>query len=415
MTACGGSTASLPGGVASAIPEKSDAGDRVQLNWAVWDLDEQSYWQNLADTYMKENPHTVINLIDFGSSDYSTVLATQLAGGADLDVLTIKDIPSYADMVNLGYLEPMNDILERDVLDFEGSIEQISDENGIFYAVPFSKAFWVLFYNKDLFDAAGVDYPTNDMTFAEYDALARQLTSGTGDEKVYGAHYHIWRSCVGLFGVLDGKHTIIDGNYDFLKEPYEMVLEQQKDGICMDYSYLKASNLHYSAVFKNQQAATMNMGIWFLSPLMKDKMVNFRWGIVKYPHPEGVEAGTTIGTICSLAINSNSKKKNNAADFINWCASEEGAKAIATVGALPACSSDETNAIIRNIEGFPDDENSLEALNTVAIYQEMPYTQYAADIEAILNTEHDAIMTESETLDDGINHMNEQVKKLISR
>ena len=71
--------------------------------------------------------------------------------------------------------------------------------------MPFRNDFWVLFYNKDLFDAAGVPYPANDLPMEEYDALARQMTSGEGDAKVYGTHYHTWRSCVSLFSILDRR------------------------------------------------------------------------------------------------------------------------------------------------------------------------------------------------------------------
>ena len=45
-------------------------------------------------------------------------------------------------------------------------------------------------YNKDLFDAAGVAYPSNDMTWDEYYDLAAKMTSGEGSSKVYGTHHH---------------------------------------------------------------------------------------------------------------------------------------------------------------------------------------------------------------------------------
>ena len=38
--------------------------------------------------------------------------------------------------------------------------------------------------------------------------------------------------------------------------------------------------------------------------------VNF--GIVKYPHPDGAPAGSTLGTVTSLAVNANSEKKEAA-------------------------------------------------------------------------------------------------------
>ena len=110
-------------------------------------------------------------------------------------------------------------------------------------------------------------YRTEYTRMEEYDALARQMTSGEGDQKVYGCHYHTWRSAVSLFSILDGEHTIIDGSYDFMKPTYDMILAQQKDGICMDYGYLKTSSLHYSAAFENQQCAMLNMGSWFIATL----------------------------------------------------------------------------------------------------------------------------------------------------
>ena len=243
------------------------------------------------------------------------------------------------------------------------------------------------------------------------------MTSGEGDAKVYGTHYHTWRSCVSLFSILDGKNTIVDGSYDFMKPTYDLVLAQQNDGICMDYGYLKTSSLHYSAAFENQQCAMLPMGSWFIATLqtyMAEAETPFNWGMVKYPHPADAPAGSTLGTVTALAINVDSPKAEAAADFINWCVSEEGAKVIAETGTFPACGSAETNEIIRATAGFPEDDASAEALNTVAVYLEMPYTQYASDIETILNAEHDAIMTLSETVDEGIQNMNDQVSVILA-
>lgn len=419
LTACGGSDNSTTTSTSSAATGNTGStttSGPVTLQWAIWDKESTAYWQAMADGYMASHKDVTIEMVDLGSSDYMTVLATQLAGKADLDVLTIKDIPGYANLINLDYLKPMNNVLTRSTSDFNGTIEQLTTDDGNFYAVPFRSDFWVLFYNKDLFDKAGVAYPSNDLTLEEYDALARKMTSGTGDGKVYGCHYHTWRSAASLFAILDGKNTIIDGTYDFMKPTYEMVIAQQKDGICMDYGYLKTSSLHYSAAFENQQCAMLNMGSWFISTLqtyMKDAETKFNWGIAKYPPPAGAPAGSTLGTVTSLAINVDSPKADTAADFINWCVSEEGAQAIAKTGTFPACGSAETSDIIKASEGFPSDEASVEALSTSAVYLEMPYTMYASDIETILNAEHDAIMTMSESIDEGIQNMNEQVPAVL--
>lgn len=427
LAACGSSSSSeaASDSTSSAATSTStegteeSAGEAVTLNWAVWDLESTAYWKAMADGYMASHPNVTIEMTDLGSTDYMTQLATQLAGGnGELDILTIKDIPGYSNLINLEMLVPMNDILTRDTADFGGVIEQLTASDGNFYAVPFRSDFWVLFYNKDLFDQAGLEYPSNDMTFDQFDQLIREVAAATG---VYGNFYHTWRSDVTLFGILDGQNTIIDGNYDFLKPYYETVLSEQADKVVPDYGELKTSALHYSAAFENGQAAMCNMGSWFIATLQtynneaaENGVEPVNFGIVKYPHPDGVAAGTTLGTVTSLGINPYSENQAAAADFINWCVSDEGAAAIATTGTFPAVSNDQINEIIASTEGFPSDEASKEALNTTAVYLEMPLTDKASEIETVLNQEHDAIMTGAESVDEGIANMNEQVQEILA-
>ena len=429
LAACGGNTDSKDSNPPSGSSEQPSSqggqpsgGETVTLIWAIWDKDSTAYWVALADEYMRTHETVKIEMTDLGSSDYMTQLATQLSGGnGELDVVSIKDIPGYANLINLEMLEPLNDALTTPAADFGGVLEQLTADDGKFYGIPFRADFWVVFYNKDLFYAANVPYPSNDMTLEQFDALARQMTSGSGAEKVYGNHYHTWRSAVSLFGILDGKNTIIDGTYDFLKPIYEMVLQQQKDGIVPDFGELKTSGLHYSASFQNGTTAMCNMGSWFLATMQQYNAnaasegyepVNF--GMVKYPHPEGAPAGSTLGTVTSLGVNVNSAHKEAALDFVNWCASADGAAVMASTGSFPAVSTDETIATIAATEGFPDDANSKDALTTAAIYLEMPLSDKASEIETVLNTQHDAIMTGASSVDEAIAAMNEQVQAILN-
>ncbi|GIP49672.1 Lactose-binding protein precursor [compost metagenome] len=402
---------------ASVSNEKSD--EPVTLKWALWDWEATAYYQPLIDAYKKDHPNVTIEYVDLGSTDYMTMLSTQLSGGADLDILTIKDIPGYANLVKQNHLEPLKSYIDSNGIDtslYGGTVEQIQ-VNGDVYALPFRSDFWIVYYNKDLFDKAGVPYPTNDMTLDQYDELARKMTSGSGSEKVYGAHYHTWRSAVQLFGILDGKNTIVDGKYAFLKPVYERILKEQDDGIVMDYATLKTSSTHYSGVFYNNSVAMMNMGSWFIATQI-DKVKSgesqaTNWGIVKYPHPDGVKAGTTLGTITSLAVNQKSANKEAALDFLKFVTGEEGASVIASTGTIPAIKNDEVVNSIASIDGFPSDENSKAALTTDRTYLEMPLHEKSADIEVILNEAHDNIMTKNATIDEGIADMEKRVQEAL--
>lgn len=251
----------------------TDTAEQVTLKWAIWDKESTAYWQALADEYEATHQNVTIDMVDLGSQDYMTVLATELSGsGSDFDVVTIKDVPGYATLVQKKAILPLDDYIKADGIDltkYAGVTDQVTVD-GSLYELPFRNDFWVLFYNKDIFDAEGVAYPTNDMTFEEYDALARKLTKTDFGNQVYGAHYHTWRSAVQLFGVLDGKHTILDGEYGFFKDYYDMVLNQEKDGVCRKYTDLKTEGLHYSAAFSGGDVAMMNMGSWFIATLISN-------------------------------------------------------------------------------------------------------------------------------------------------
>ncbi|MDO4340578.1 MAG: sugar ABC transporter substrate-binding protein [Eubacteriales bacterium] len=398
--------------------------ENVTLNWALWDEKTATYWSAVADAYMEEHPNVTIEMTDLGSSDYMTVLATDLSGeGSDFDVVTVKDVPGYATLVAKGVLEDLSERIETDGVDtslYNGTTEQVSVD-GSLYELPFRSDFWVLYYNKKLFDDAGVDYPTNDMTLEEYDALARSVTKqGFGNDQIYGAHYHTWRSAVQLFGILDGEHTVLDGNYDFTKPYYEMIKSQEEDGVCRTYIDTNASQLHYSGAFSEGNTATMNMGSWYITTLISelengnyDKELVGDWGIVKYPHPEGVEAGTTLGTITGLAIPKSSDNKDVAWDFIKYACGEEGAEVVAATGTFPAIMNDSVVEAIAGLEGFPQDENSKEALKTAQIYLEAPYDANITEINTVLDTYHKDIMNGDTSIDDGIAKMNEEVGKIL--
>ncbi|MDR1148318.1 MAG: sugar ABC transporter substrate-binding protein, partial [Spirochaetaceae bacterium] len=78
---------------------ETSGGGLTTLKWALWDYDLTVYYRPLIDAYQVKNPQIRIETVDLGSADYQTVLGTQLSGGADLDVVCVKDIPGYANLV----------------------------------------------------------------------------------------------------------------------------------------------------------------------------------------------------------------------------------------------------------------------------------------------------------------------------
>ncbi|MBU5593933.1 sugar ABC transporter substrate-binding protein [Amphibacillus sp. MSJ-3] len=399
----------------------SDDGGETTLTWALWDKDATVYYEPLVEAFEADHPNIKIELLDLGSTDYQTVLGTQLSGGdSSIDIVTVKDIPGYASLINRNQLEPLSELASDIDLDqYSGTVEQITVD-GEYYALPFRSDFYVMYYNKDLFDAAGVDYPTNNLTFDEYDQIIREVsekgTEATGSP-VYGGHYHVWRSQVQMYGLLDGQNTLVTDDYSFLEPIYETVLAQQNDGVVQDFATLNISSLHYSAAFYQNDVASLLMGTWFIPTLAtaieEGESEDFNWGMVTMPLTEGAEEGTSTGTITTLGISSNSENKDEAWKFIEFVTSEEGSQIIADTGTMPAIQSDEIIDIIATSPGFPDDEQSKEALSVTTTYLELPLDENAAQVETILNATHDSIMTESMPVSDALEDASNQVGALL--
>jgi multiple sugar transport system substrate-binding protein len=401
--------------LAAAVPAQAP----VKLKIILWDLNQTTYMQPIVDAYTAKHPNVSFEYINIPANEYGQKLAIMLAGGDTSDIVSVKDIPMYASMVAKKQIEPLNSYIARDKIDlaqYSGVTDQITVDK-VLYALPFRSDIWILYYNKDAFDKAKVPYPTNDMTWEQYAELAKKVANGTGVDRVYGSHYHTWRSTVELPTVQDGKHSIIATDYSYMKPYYEMVLKMQKEKTVMDFSSLKVGNIHYSGLWYNEQIAMMPMGSWFIGTLIskiKDGTADMKWGIAKYPHPAGVPAGTTAGTITSIAINSKSANKEASWDFIKFFSGPEGAQILAKIGSLPAIRNSQVLANMKAVPGFPQDAQSADALNTAMVRLELPMHDKVAVIEQILNQEHELIMTESKSVDQGLADMSKRVKEVLA-
>ena len=411
MTKLGAMTSALMA-AAGLIMVGGQAMAQTTLNWGLWDWDRTAYYQPLIKAYEAKHPDVKINYTDLGSADYNQMIMTQLTGGgSDIDIVSIKDIPGYAQLVNTGRLIDLKKagVLPKDQSEYGGLIDALAVDGGVF-GMPFRTDYWIVYYNKDPFDKAGVAYPTNDMTWAQFDELARKVTSGFGPDKVYGAHFHTWRSTVELPAIQDGKHTLIAKDYSFLKPWYERALKLQEDGIVRSYASLKTSQTHYSSPWFQGKIAMLPMGTWFIgTQIAKEKTGEStvkNWGLVKYPHPAGVEAGATAGQVTSLGVNVNSKNVKAAEDFIAWVGGPEGAAIVAKTGTIPALRNPEVIKMITSTPGFPSDPASAQALIARATYLEMPVNLKAPEYELVLNRVHDEIMTNNVSVDEGIKEMN---------
>ena len=398
--------------------ETAEGGLTGELSVTTWDNSTTPQFQAVIDAYMEKNPGVTINIIDTNADEYNNSLGISLsAAQPDPDVIWVKDMGSMLQMADKKQLMPLDDLIEKDGYDlsvYNGAAEQLQ-YNDTTYALPYRSDWYVLFYNKDLFDAAGVEYPSNDMTWEEYRELAAKMTSGEGSAKVYGSHHHTWEAMVSAWAVQDGKNTVVAKDYEFLRPYYEQALWLQDNGYIQDYATLKTANIHYSSVFKNQQCAMLPMGTYFIATMMQaiaDGECDFNWGIATIPHPDDVEAGYTVGSITPIAISAYTDAQDLAWDFVKFAASEEAADILAQNGVFAGIQTEESLNTIASAENFPEGDSSKEALKYINFVFDRPLDPQIEEIRVPLDEVYEMVMIGEYTLDEGIAELNRRVAEI---
>ena len=390
------------------------AEEKQVLTVVTWDANTTPYLVAQEKAFEEAYPNIDLQYIDVASQDYAIKVGSMLSGNDKSDVFMVKEVSDIVNWHAQGFAEPLTPYIEKDNYDVSGFVGMEANYafEGAQYALPFRSDFWVLFYNKDLFDAAGVAYPTNDMTWEAYADLAKKMTK----DGVYGTHYHTWLSAVANWAVCDGVNTLADGQYDDLTYFYNLYQDIEDAGACMAYSELKAAGLHYSAAFANGNVAMMPMGYWYVSTLIgynNDGTCNFNWGISAVPHAEGVKAGSSFGNLTGVMINEKSAQKDLAWKYVAWLCGEEGAAATAATGTRPAWVSENVAGTMSAVEGFPTDEASKAALIPSYVGMEWPVVEKLSEIQTVVNEEHSLIMTREIDVEEGIEEMNERVAELF--
>jgi multiple sugar transport system substrate-binding protein len=402
------------GGSQQAAPA-SQGGGLVTIKVGIWDYATSSYYADLIKEFEAKNPNIKIELIDSPSADYTNKLTIQLNGGSDIDAFWIKDGDTTLGFADRGQLADLNAYIKRDNIDlkaYNGLAERFII-GGKTVAIPVSSGWYVLYYNKDIFDKAGIPYPSNDMTWEQYEALTKRLTGGSGSSKIWGSHLHTWQACVENWAVQDGKHTIVETDYSFFKPYYEMALRMQDAGVIQDYGTLRAGGIAYANAFLQGNVATLPMGTWFYSTII-DRInkgeVKINWGMSVIPHPTGTPAGWTVGSVTPIAINQNSKNKDAAWEFVKFVSSEEGANIYAKWGQLPSRANTQNLTAIAGAPGMPSD--ALQALTIKNIALDRPMVPFVNEINTMLGEEHGLIMLKEKTVDQGLADMARRSKEI---
>lgn len=149
-----------------------------------------------VDAYMANNPGVQIEYEYGGWSGYFDKLLTQLAGRNAPDVVQLS-YTNVGEYVVRDQLFALDEYVESGVLNTDKINQTLLDTykiGGELYAIPAGVNVQFLYYNKDMFDEYGIDYPTSGMTMDEVYQVAADITAAArakGVEDVWGMQAYL--------------------------------------------------------------------------------------------------------------------------------------------------------------------------------------------------------------------------------
>ncbi|WP_193597005.1 ABC transporter substrate-binding protein [Microbacterium sp. YJN-G] len=384
----------------------------ITLTLSGWSIDTTPEFQALADAFHEKNPDVTIKLKEYDAAEYNTLVTADLAAGSGPDIITQKEVKYLTTFQEGGQLLDVSDVELPEGIGGADSYKV----DGTAYAVPYRQDSWVLYYNKALFDAAGVAYPDGSWTWDDFDEAAAQLSDG----EVKGSYMHRWQSVVQGFANAQNDVSVLDGDFEHLAPYYERVLALQEEGAQVDFNTSSANQLTYQGEFGKQKAAMLPMGTWYTATLIAQQASgeadDFEWGIAPAPQLDESTTGTdgtpvTFGDPTGFGVNAalDGDKAAAAKQFLAFAASAEAAEVLAAIGITPALTNDAIAEVYFGVEGAPGDDLSKFAWSTHEVLAENPTSSRTAAIQGILGDMHTAILSGSTGVDDAITEAQERV------
>lgn len=380
LAGCGGG-----GKEASSEGGGSDSG---VLDVKIWDATQQEGIQTICDEWSETSGiEAKVEVVTW--DDYWTLLEAGASGGTMPDVFWMhsNNIQKYMDA---GLLLNLNDYIEGDEnIDmanyYEDIVELYTNDDGIHYAIPKDYDTVALWYNKTIFDEAGMEYPTNDWTWEDMYDAAVKLTKDDGSQ--YGMaentdrNQEFFYNIIYSYGgnVISEDHTKSGMDDPKTIEAMEMVGKMVKD--CMPAQSIMAESGE-TDLFTSGVCAMRLFGSWRVAAFQEYDNAS-EWGVTEIPYHDAngngqCDEGERVSIYNGLGWSASKDCSNPDAAYslISYLGSEEGQKRQAELGVTMSAYKGTSDAWV-NCTDLWDLNPYLDVANGDATLVIMPYSRSA--------------------------------------
>lgn len=413
LSGCGGGNNNSGNEANSKSSNGKEVSDKpVDLTLTMWGSEsDKQVMEKRLEIMKKTNPNINVNVL-LVAGDYDQKVQTMIAGGTPPDIMMLAE--NYQVYASKNQIMPLDDLIASNNLDmkerYSDDIANIMNYEGKFYGLPDRAGAMVLFYNKDLFDKAGVAYPSKDWTQKDLLEAAQKLTVKEGDKTVQWGYYPgtWWPQWMQL--VYQNGGSLFDENNKPTFDTPEVrdALQFLND---MSFKYgtsptpveiADMGNIGADPLFAQGKIAMETTGFWNIGSLSKVEGIN--WDIAPV-------WGVTNAFFNGLTITKDSKHQEAAFKVINALTTLEAQMPIIESGQdAPATKAALSSDAFVNAE-YGGKKINMNAFSDSKLYNQ-PLNPKRNEMMKIIDDKLAVYFSDKATLDDTVKQIQEGLDKL---
>ncbi|WP_340027815.1 sugar ABC transporter substrate-binding protein [Paenibacillus sp. FSL H7-0940] len=391
----------------------------VELKFMMWgNQAHMDVYNKLIDDFTKENPGIKVTMESVPFAEYQQKISVLAAGGSlpDLAWVSERMVPQFKSNHILADVSEFKDDAQFKLDDYIPSTLDLFRDGDELLGLPFSTPPVVMFYNKTLFDKAGLTDPNTlatqgQWTWEQFEESAKAITSKDATNRVYGANFfRDWKTWAVLSsyswsngsGPFDEDMTTFTWNDAYGVQTFEL-LERM---MFTDESHPKAG--------EQVSFDAGNVGMFFdnYSYVSKAREItDFEWSIA--PMPSGSQGSVPMLGQAGYAMFNDSKHPEETKKLLKYFASEQGIQATATYFVPPRTSVLNSDAFILQPNN-PSKEHIVQA-----VIDEMPKARLIPghirwqDIDNAVLQGFDRLFAKTTTAEDNLKQMQEEIQSVL--
>lgn len=302
--------------------DQTDTGEKTVITfWNGFTGSDQATLEALVEEYNETNDKNIyveMNIMPWDSLYQKLATVLPIGEGPDILAMATERIGTYAEP---GAIVPVDDAYTTGVVDESVVPETLKENlkyNGTYYGVPMNFATLLLYYNKTIFEEAGLDPEAPPTTWEELEAYAEQIVEKTGK---YGFDMAVkdttpmW--CIMLWG--NGGDVIQDGKAVFNSpENVETITRWAENIRDKKFGPEVLTGGEIDKLFESQKLAMYFCGPW---ATVGFESAGIDFGVAQAP--KGPKAQVTQANGVGMYLTSSSKNKEAVYDFFSWWNTKE--------------------------------------------------------------------------------------------